>query len=368
MPRSAWFCAAFHGFTWGEFVISQEGFEELIQFMKPEEAAQFHEMINGIRLPQIPLLDFIEHSWRVIEPHVPFKQNWHIGAICEHLEAVTWGQIQNLIINIPPRHMKSILVAVMWQPWVWTFRPESHWLFFSYSGAYATRDNVRARRIIRSPWFQEAFKKSFKMSGDQNLKTRFENDQGGHRQALGVGGSTGEGGDFIVGDDLLAIDARHSETIREGTNEFWGTTVASRRNTDHAGTVIICQRLHERDIVGYLEEKAEEGAPKYEVLRIPSEFDERSPKTLIGWEDPRKKNKELIWPGRFPHKHMRQLKRSLGSEQTAAQLQQLPTPATGEIFKKFHWHFWYPANLKKPPAPVRIRMEDGSVHSCPVAT
>lgn len=339
---------------------------EVMPFLTPEEATHLQILIQDVSLPQITLREFVPLAWKVIEPHVPFKQNWHIDAICDHLEAVTWGQIHNLIINIPPRHMKSILVACMWQPWVWHFRSETHWLCYSYSKTYATRDNVRSRRIIRSQFYQEYFGDEFNLAGDQNLKTRYENDQGGHREALGVGGSTGEGGDFLVGDDLLAIDDRHSETKREGANEFWGTTVASRKNTDRAGTVIICQRLHEHDIVGYLEEKTEEGGPDYEVLKMPAEFEGEKYFSSIGFEDPRKKHGDLIWPDRFPPKHVLELKRTLGSEQTAAQLQQHPSPITGEIFKKYQWRFWYPSHLKTPPHPVRVRMEDGSTIECPV--
>jgi predicted phage terminase large subunit-like protein len=340
--------------------------QDITPYLTPEEAVNLQVMIQDLKLPQLSLQEFVSLAWGIIEPHVPYKDNWHIGAICEHLEAVTWGQITNLIINIPPRHMKSILVACMWQPWVWSFRPETHWLCYSYSKTYATRDNVRSRRIVRSPFYQEAFKDMFKLAGDQNLKTRYENDQGGHREALGVGGSTGEGGDFLVGDDLLAIDDRHSETIRERTNEFWGTTVASRKNTEKTGTVIICQRLHERDIVGFLGEKADEGAPSYELLKMPAEFEGERFHSIIGWKDPRVKEGDLLWPDRFSITHMNELKRTLGTEQTAAQLQQRPSPITGEIFKKYQWKFWYPGYMDQPPHPVRVRLEDGSSIDCAV--
>jgi predicted phage terminase large subunit-like protein len=337
---------------------------QVIPYLDPDEAVQLQTLLSGLSLPKMKLREFVPLSWPIIDPNVPYRHNWHIDAICDHLEAVVWGQIPNLIINIPPRHMKSSLVSCIWHPWVWSFRPWTHWLYFSYSEGFSIRDNVRARRIIRSDFYQEAFGHIFKLAGDQNLKGRFENSQGGHRQALGVGGATGEGGDFIVGDDLLKIDNRHSDTIREGCNEFWATTVSTRKNTAQSSTVIICQRIHEHDIVGYCREKEEEGGTPYEVLKIPAEFEGERYWSSIGWTDPREEHGDLIWEERFPRENVDRLKRTLGSEQAAAQLQQRPTPETGEVFKKYNWRFWYPQGNPLPP--VKVRMEDGSFVDCEV--
>src|SRR6266403_1020278 len=60
---------------------------------------------------------FIEQAWPVLQPATPFVPGWHIDALCEHLEAITYGQIRNLVINIPPRHMKSLAVSVFWPCW-----------------------------------------------------------------------------------------------------------------------------------------------------------------------------------------------------------------------------------------------------------
>jgi len=337
---------------------------DVYPYLSPEEAIDLQDLMGGLSLPALTLREFIPLAWPVVDPNVPYLDNWHIGAISEHLEAVVWGQIPNLIINIPPRHMKSSLVSCIWQPWVWSFRPWTHWLYFSYSAGFAIRDNVRARRIVKSDFYQEAFGDTFQLAGDQNLKGRFENNQGGHRQALGVGGSTGEGGDYLVADDILKIDDRHSDTVREGTNEFWATTVSTRKNSEASSSVIICQRVHERDIVGYLEEKEAEGGAPYEVLKIPTEYEKEKYVTSLGWSDPRKKHGELIWPERFGRKSVDQLKKTLGSEQSAAQLQQRPSPDTGEVFKKYHWRFWYPQGNPLPP--VKVRMEDGSFVDCTV--
>ena len=89
---------------------------------------------------------FIERAWSVIEPHTTFIPGWHIDCIADHLEAVARGDIRDLLINIPPRHMKSLAVAVFWPAWLWTQRPGTRFLCASYSLHLSTRDSVRCRR------------------------------------------------------------------------------------------------------------------------------------------------------------------------------------------------------------------------------
>src|SRR5262249_38310822 len=85
------------------------------------------------------LREFVRQAWAVIEPSTPFVPGWHIDAIIEHLEAVSHGQIRNLLINVPPRHMKSLLVSVFWPAWEWIRRPELRWLYSSYGAQLSIR-------------------------------------------------------------------------------------------------------------------------------------------------------------------------------------------------------------------------------------
>lgn len=330
-------------------------------YLSPEEYAQLVSLINGVSLPPITLHDFVKKSWSWVEPNVPFKDNWHIGVMAEHLEAVVWGQISNLVINIPPRHMKSIMVAVCFQPWVWTFRAWTQWLFFSHSKGFSMRDTMRSRRLIMSDWYQDNFGAAFSLRDDQNTKTKYENNQGGFRSALGAGGATGDGGDFLVGDDLLNIDDRHSKAVREGVNEFWGTTVATRKNSDEAAKIIICQRLHEHDIVGYVERQEEAGGDHYEILAIPAMYEGANafPVTAVDWKDPRTDYGDALWPERFDRASLNKLKRTLGGD-SAALLQQRPSPQTGAIFKKYLWKYWVPVGSKLPPVTVKVE-EDTTI-------
>src|SRR3954470_7783185 len=114
-----------------------------------DESTLEAEFLEG-SLPQ-----FVRAAWPVLEPGTPFLSNWHIDAVSEYLEAVTAGQITRLLVNMPPRYGKSILITIMWPVWEWIRRPETRWLFASYSGSLSVKHSVDRRTVIRSDWYQE---------------------------------------------------------------------------------------------------------------------------------------------------------------------------------------------------------------------
>ena len=107
--------------------------------------------------PVMSLSEFIPKFWPIIEPGTRFIPNWRLEAISEHLEACSRGEIRKLIINVPPRHAKSILVNVMWCAWEWSFHPETRWLYTSHSQDLTVRDSIKARRLLESPVYQQTF-------------------------------------------------------------------------------------------------------------------------------------------------------------------------------------------------------------------
>jgi len=290
-------------------------------------------------LAERSLGEYIRQAWHVVEPAVEFTDGWHIDAIAEHLEAISDGTIRNLIINIPPRHMKSLSVGVFWPTWTWTTRPGVQFLVASYAQALAIRDAVKSRRLIQSPWYQERWGSVFALTGDQNQKSRYENDHNGHRISVGVGGmATGDGGDILVADDLLKAQDGHSDAMRTRANEFWSQVMSTRGNDPRTvAKVIIMQRLHERDLTGHVLELMQEGGERYEHLCLPAEYEPRQYTTVIGFEDPREAEGELLWEERFGPEQIADLKATLGDEAVAGQLQQRPAPAGGGIFKRDWW-------------------------------
>tara|TARA_R110002051_G_scaffold251_5_gene1031 strand:- start:763 stop:2346 length:1584 start_codon:yes stop_codon:yes gene_type:complete len=301
--------------------------------------------------------EFIKGAWGQLEPGRDYHDNWHIESICEHLEAVASSELRRLIINIPPRHMKSLTCAVSFPCWTWITQPNKQFLFASYAQSLSTRDSVKCRRLLSSSWYQENWGHSFKLTTDQNQKQRFENDQNGHRISTAVNaGVTGEGGDIIVIDDPHNVKQAESETIRNDTLDWWDTALPSRLNDPTTGAfVIIMQRVHQSDLTGHiLKNEAESFADDLQTdpeawthLCVPAEYERNHPHffktTLAGAKytvDPRKDEGELLWPNRFTPKALNNLKSSLGTYGSAGQLQQRPSPKGGGILKAKWWRKW----------------------------
>lgn len=274
---------------------------------------------------------FSEQAWSIVEPANNFVRGWHIQAIAEHLEAVSRGEIRNLLINMPPRHMKSLLVSVFWPCWEWLIRPESRWLYASYAEPLSVRDSVKCRRIIQSPWYQKNFGHIFTLTSDQNEKKRFENDRTGYRIATSVGGAgTGEGGDRIIVDDPHKVGEAESKTMRESALTWWDAEMSSRGNDPKTvAKVIVMQRVHQNDLSGHV--LAQGG---YDHLCLPAEYEGKKIITSIGWEDPRDKVGDLLWPARFGATELTESKKRMGSRQAAGQLQQRPSAEGGDIIKR----------------------------------
>jgi predicted phage terminase large subunit-like protein len=306
------------------------------------------------------LREFVSQAWPVVEPSTPFVPNWHIDAIIEHLEAVSRSQIRNLLINVPPRHMKSLLVSVFWPVWEWIRWPQRRWLFSSYGAQLSIRDSIKCRRLIESPWYQARWSNRFALTSDQNTKGRFDNDRSGYRLSTSVGGAaTGEGGDRIVCDDPHNVQEAESDSVRKNALEWFDVVLSTRVNDPKTSSkIVVMQRCHQQDLSGHL---LEQGG--WEHLCLPAEFEGPPCVTSIGWSDPRTQPGELLWPERFGPAEIEESKRSLGSYAAAGQLQQRPSPAGGGIFKRHWFKYFQPRGMNLPP--VLVRLPDGTTMSIP---
>jgi predicted phage terminase large subunit-like protein len=306
------------------------------------------------------LYEFVRQAWPVLEPETPLVEGMHVRAVCDHLQAVAEGRIRNLIVNIPPGHAKSLLTAVFWPAWRWIDHPEARWLFSSYREPLATRDSVKCRRLIESPWYQERWGGRYQLSDDQNQKSRFENTRTGYRVVVPMSAGTGERGDYVVVDDPHSVDQAESDTERRSAIEWWSGSMATRLNDLATGhKIVIMQRLHEADLTGDLLAKG-----GYDWLCLPEEFEpERRCITSIGWTDPRRQSGELLWPDKVSQADLERLKVELGYYRYAAQYQQRPAPAEGGLLKRCWWRYWCPAHSHLPP--VSVRMPDGEVRNIP---
>jgi predicted phage terminase large subunit-like protein len=287
------------------------------------------------------LRHFMRNAWPIVEREGSYKPNWHIDAICDHLQAVSDGDIRRLIINMPPRCTKSLTISVNWPAHVWIDQPHRRFLFSSYAHQLAVRDAVKTRRLIQSKWYQRHFGDSFSLAADQNAKGRYDNDKSGYRIATSVGGSaTGEGGDFVVVDDPHNVFEVESDTMRQSVLMWWDEVMSTRLNDPETGAmIVIMQRTHQSDLAGHL---LEQGG--YEHLNLPMEYEgkccveiahecSQQEGTSIGFTDPREDEGELLTPTRVGPDALKQLKRQLGSYGVAGQLQQRPTSREGNMFR-----------------------------------
>lgn len=237
--------------------------------------------------------------------------------------------------------MKSLSVAVAWPAWDWIKRPERRFLFASYAQTLSTRDSLKCRRLVQSPWYQQHWAGRFQLADDQNLKMRFDTDRGGYRLATSVGGAlTGEGGDIIVIDDPHNASEAESQLIRESTLDWWDQAMSTRLNNPKTGAyVVVMQRVHDRDLTGHILAK-DHG---WDHLCLPMRYEVGHPfkvRSSLGWSDPRTKDGELLWPERIGEREAQSLEVALGQYGTAGQLQQRPAIAGGNILRDEWWKRW----------------------------
>lgn len=296
------------------------------------------------------LIDFAGYVWPVVEPAIPFIRGWAIGAIAEHLEAVSKGYIQHLLMNVPPGFMKSLMTDVFWPAWEWGPRnmPHLRYVCASYANYLTERDNMRCRNVVGSDLYRRLWGNRFNLSSEQYTKVKFANDGTGWKLATSVGGiGVGERGDRFIIDDPNNTMEMESETTRRTTNMWFSEVVPTRLNNPSTGAIVIIQqRLHEDDVSGIALSK-ELG---YTHLMIPMEYDSaRHCVTVLGlddggneikWEDPRTKDDQLAWPERFPQVEVDRLKKSMNEYAWAGQMQQTPVPRGGSIIKEDYWRLW----------------------------
>lgn len=299
---------------------------------------------------------FVPEAWNIVDPAKPFIPNaWHIGAICEHVQAVADKQIQNLLMVVPPGSAKSTLVSVLFPAWKWIKDPGWRSTFASYEATLSTRDSVRCRELMESLWYQETFQPAWKFSSAQNEKTYYVNSEKGFRISTSVDGrGTGWRSSAIIIDDALSTSARYSEPTLKACIDWYETVFHNRLidlSTD--SRIIIGQRVSDNDLIGHLLRKG-----GWELLLIPMEYDPtRSRVTSIGWKDPRKKAGDIMFEPLFPPKVIEDLKRN--EDRWATQYMGSPNVEGGGILKAHKWNYWRPRGLDLPK--VRVRIPGGGI-------
>lgn len=297
------------------------------------------------------LKGFVHHAWRVLEPKAKLVWGWHLDAMCDHLEACTAGHITRLLTNVPPGSSKSLLHSVLWPAWEWGPKGmrDLRYLTTSFNDVPVKRDTRKCRDLILSGWFRTLWpemigpnKSTLKRAGEMS----FENWSTGTREGVAFGSLTSQRGDRLIIDDPHSTEQAESEAERERTTRKFREGALDRLNDLEMSIMdVIMQRLHMDDVSGVIMSLKELG---FVHLMIPMRYEparkcivrlgEAPPKGQpdrrpIFWQDPRKKDGDLMEPKRFSAKAVDKLEAGKGDYAFAGQYQQRPAPREGGWFK-----------------------------------
>lgn len=213
------------------------------------------------------LSSFIHKVFTSINPGAEYESNWHIDLLAEYLNEVQSGRIKRLIINIPPRTLKSVCISVAWPAWLLGHDPKTRILAASYSQILSNKLSLDSRFILASEWYKKLFPKT-RIHSKQNTKNKFLTTKYGFRFATSVGGSiTGEGGDYLILDDPHNPTMMFSEKYRNKGCDWFSQTFSTRLNNRSDGRIVmVMQRLHPDDLTGFLENNSDD---EWEILKIP---------------------------------------------------------------------------------------------------
>jgi predicted phage terminase large subunit-like protein len=289
------------------------------------------------------LSQFIKKTFHTVDPGSEYEHNWHIDLMAERLQQAANGEVTRLIINIPPRSLKSISVSVAWPAWLLARNPSTRIMASSYSQALSLKHSLDCRLVMTSDWYKEAFPGTDIARGE-NQKAKFVTSQRGFRFATSTGGmATGEGGDFLIVDDPHNPMQAVSDLQRQNALNWFDQTFMSRLNNKKKGVVVVVmQRLHVNDLTGHLLDKG-----GWEHLCLPAIAPRRLVYTIGG-------NEHIWFPDQPLHndregaEEIKRAKRELGSYAFAAQYMQSPVCLKGGMVES-NWFNRYrqePENKK----------------------
>ena len=284
-------------------------------------------------LYRISFYSFVLDAFKTIHNGQELTPNWHIEYLCKRLQDEAYRIVQgkernkHLLINVPPRTLKSELVNVFFSVYCWILKDSIQFISSSYSASLSITLSTQSRRLIESDWFIEHFP-DVKLSKDENTKSRYTTTNSGLRYSTSTGGTvTGMGADIIVIDDPQNPQLARSDIERDNANRFFNETLRSRLNNPDIGVfIVIMQRLHENDLTGMLLDKEPHN---WEYICMPAEVSD-----IVRPKELKKLYVDgLLFPERLSRTTLESFKLGLGSYGYSGQYSQIPSPSEGGIFK-----------------------------------
>lgn len=281
-------------------------------------------------------LDFFVHQVVChLNPGNAYDDAPHVGAMCYLLERVHRGEITKAIITVPPRYLKSTVTSVAYVAWALGHDPTLKIVVASYGEKLSREHADQFRSVVTSDWYRAMFPR-FRIDPRRNTAMELKTAQGGGRRAVSLGGAlTGMGADMIIIDDLMKADeGAMSATERENARDYYEQTLYSRLDDKARGRIVVVQqRLHEDDIVGYLLEKGQ-----FEHLTLPA-IARRDEVLLL----PRNRQfvrriGEALSPVREPLEVLEtEIRKQVGNTTFEAQWQQDPTTSGADLLRVEHF-------------------------------
>jgi predicted phage terminase large subunit-like protein len=285
------------------------------------------------------LMSFIERSFYEVNPQTRILWAPHLELIAIKLEACRRGEIRRLIINLPPRQLKSHCASIAFPAWCLGHDPAVHLICASYGQDLADKFARDCRRIIVSAWYQRLFQTRL---ADRKPVHDFATTDQGTRMATSVGGVlTGRGADIIIIDDPLKPDEALSDSRRNAVNEWYDHTLLSRLNDKERGCIIIImQRLHQDDLAGHVLEQDD-----WEILSFPAIAEADQVYELdspLGRRSFKRETGDVLHPERESAATLTHIRETIGEYNFSAQYQQNPTPVGGAIVKTTWLQYYGP--------------------------
>jgi hypothetical protein len=271
---------------------------------------------------------FVEKCFLHLNPGQTYHDNWHVGVIAHALAECLAGETKRLIILLPPRNLKSTIVSIAWPAYVLGHFPSMKLVCASYTQDLANKLSNDTRSIMNSDWYRQLFPGTL-ISPVKDTQGMFETTQFGLRMATSVGGPlTGFGGDIVIIDDpQKPMDMLHASS-RHKARDWLFNTALSRFNSPKDGIlVIVMQRLHEDDLVGYLEDN-----PDFTILKIPARADENLVYKLDSETEVHLEAGAYLQEDRFGPAEFEAERKEMGSREFSAQYQLDPLPLDGGLF------------------------------------
>jgi|GEM_PF-926785 len=274
--------------------------------------------------------NFVDYFFELRYGH-KFKWNWHHHLMCSYVDKVVRGEIQYLVVNIPPRYSKTEIWSIFFPAYGFALNAASRFINVSYNQNLTLRNSAFVQDIIKLKEFQELFPKTV-LKKRSTAKEEWENIKDGGYKAVstgmgitGFGAGTIESGQFngaIIIDDPLKPQDKESDITRPACIDYFKGTLLSRRNNEQVPIVIIMQRLHEEDLSGYC--LSDDCHYDFHHLCLPAIAEDEE---------------TVLWNEKHTLSDLQLIRKEMGAE-FAGQYEQRPAPAEGGILKDKYWQYF----------------------------